>query len=90
MKELDRIATDGVAVDHEEHEVGISAIAALVVDDANNYAAISAAMPTTRFDSREEDLTEIVQRTAHNASLALGWRGSNGSSPGPNPTANVD
>jgi len=85
MDELDRIATEGVAYDREEHEVGISAIAALVVDDANNYAAISAAMPTARFENREEFLTEIVRRTAHHASLALGWRGSNGNSPGPKP-----
>jgi len=77
MDELDRVATEGVAVDHEEHEVGISAIAALVVDDAS-------------FDSREEYLTEIVRRTAHDASLALGWRKSNGNSPGPKPSATID
>jgi DNA-binding IclR family transcriptional regulator len=75
MDELDRVATEGVAFDREEHEIGISAIAALVVDDANNHAAISAAMPTARFESREEYLTEIVRRTAHDASLALGWSG---------------
>ena len=85
MDELDRISIEGVACDREEHEVGISAIAALVVDDAKNYAAISAAMPTARFESREEFLTEIVRRAAHDASLALGWRGSNGNSPGPKP-----
>ncbi len=85
MDELDRIATEGVAYDREEHEVGISAIAALVVDDAKNYAAISAAMPTARFESREEFLTEIVRKTAHHASLALGWRGSNGNSLWPKP-----
>ncbi len=90
MDELDRVATEGVAFDREEHEIGISAIAALVVDDANNYAAISAAMPTARFESREEYLTEIVRRTAHDASLALGWRGSNSNSPGPNPNATID
>lgn len=83
MDELDRIATEGVAYDREEHEVGISAIAALVVDDANNYAAISVAMPTASFERREEFLTEIVRRTAHDASLALGWRGSN-KTPKPN------
>jgi DNA-binding IclR family transcriptional regulator len=83
MEELDRIAKEGVAYDREEHEVGISAVAALLVDDANNYAAIGAAMTTPHFDSREEYLSEIVRRTAHDASLALGWRGSNGTSPGP-------
>ncbi len=90
MDELDRIATEGVAFDREEHEVGISAVAALVVDDANNYAAISAAMPTARFDSREGFLTEIVRRTAHDASVALGWSGSNGNSGWPNPNATTD
>ena len=54
MDELDRIATEGVAYDREEHEVGISAVAALLVDDANNYAAIGAAMTTPRFDNSEE------------------------------------
>jgi len=81
--ELDCIATEGVAYDREEHAVGISAVAALVVDDANNYAAIGTAMPTARFDSRVEYLTEIVRKAAHDASLALGWRGSNGNSLGP-------
>jgi DNA-binding IclR family transcriptional regulator len=75
MDELDCVATEGVAFDREEHEIGISAIAALVVDDANNYAAIGAAMPTARFEGREEYLTEIVRKTAHDASLALGWSG---------------
>jgi DNA-binding IclR family transcriptional regulator len=81
MEELDRVSIEGVAYDRQEHQVGISAIAALVVDDAKNYAAISAAMPTPRFDSREKFLTDIVRRAAHDASLALGWRGSNLKSP---------
>ena len=83
MEKLGRVATEGVAFDREEHGIGISAIAALVVDDANNHAAISAAMPTARFEGREEYLTEIVRKAAHDASLALGWRGSSGNSPGP-------
>jgi len=87
LEELDRAVTEGVAFDREEHGIGISAIAALVVDDANNHAAISAAMPTANFEGREEYLTEIVRRTAHDASVALGWSGSNGDSPWPN--ANV-
>ena len=90
MDELDCVVTEGVAFDREEHGIGISAIAALVVDDANNHAAISAAMPTARFESREEFLTEIVRRTAHDASLALGWRGSTGNSPGPRPNTITD
>ena len=90
MDELERVATEGVAFDREEHGIGISALAALVVDDANNYAAISAAMPTASFEGREEYLTEIVRRTAHDASLALGWSGSNGNSPWPNPNATND
>ncbi len=90
MDELDRVATEGVAFDREEHEIGISALAALVVDDANNHAAINAAMPTARFESREEYLIEIVRGTAHDASLALGWNGSKGNSPGPNPNATID
>ncbi len=90
MVELDRVATEGVAFDREEHGIGISALAALVVDNANNCAAISAAMPTASFKGREEYLTEIVRRTAHDASLALGWSGSNGNSPWPNPNATND
>ena len=47
-------------------------------------------MPTARFESREEYLTEIVRRTARDASLALGWSGSKGNSPGPNLNATID
>jgi DNA-binding IclR family transcriptional regulator len=90
MDELDHVASKGVAFDREEHGIGISAIAALVVDDANNHAAISAAMPTANFEGREEYLTEIVRRTAHDASVALGWSGANGKSPSPNPNATTD
>jgi DNA-binding IclR family transcriptional regulator len=90
MDELDRITAEGVAYDREEHEVGISAIAALVVDDANNYAAISTAMSTTRFEDREEFLAEVVLRTAHHASLALGWKGSKGTWPLSKPHTNID
>jgi DNA-binding IclR family transcriptional regulator len=79
-----------VAFDREEHGIGISAIAALVVDDANNHAAISAAMPTAKFEGREEYLTEIVRRTAHDASVALGWSGSNGNSSWPHPNTTND
>jgi len=90
MDELDRITAEGVAYDREEHEVGISAIATIVVDDANNYAAISAAMPTARFEGREELLTEIMRRTAHHASLALGWKGAKWTSPRPKPNKIID
>ena len=90
MEKLGRVATEGVAFDREEHGIGISAIAALVVDDANNHAAISAAMPTARFEGREEYLTEIVRRTAHDASVALGWSGENADSPWPNANATND
>jgi DNA-binding IclR family transcriptional regulator len=90
MDELDRVTTEGVAFDREEHGIGISAVAALVVDDANNHAAISAAMPTASFEGREEYLTKLVRRTAHDASLALGWSGSNGNSPWPNANATND
>ncbi len=90
MDELDLIAIEGVAYDREEHEVGISAVAALVVDDANNYAAIGAAMTTARLESREEYLKEIVCSTAHDASVALGWRGSNGDSPWSNANTTID
>ncbi|MDZ7684511.1 MAG: IclR family transcriptional regulator C-terminal domain-containing protein [Gammaproteobacteria bacterium] len=61
IEELDLIASEGVAVDREEHEVGISAVAALIVDDANNHAAISIAMPTARFTAREEYFMEAVR-----------------------------
>jgi|TARA_B100000809_G_scaffold229132_1_gene242579 hypothetical protein len=57
---------------------------------AFDHAAISAAMPTARFEGREEYLTEIVRRTAHDASLALGWSGSTGNSSGPNLNATID
>ena len=47
-------------------------------------------MPTANFEGREEYLTEIVRRTAHDASVALGWSGANGKSPSPNPNATTD
>jgi len=90
MDELDRISEEQVAVDREEHEVGISAVAGLVVNDANDHAAINAAMPTARFVTREDYLADVVRRTALEASIALGWRGSDGHPVRPGTPAIVD
>lgn len=80
LDELDRVAHEGVGFDREEHEIGVSAVAALIVDDAGNHAAISAAMPTNHFDGRERELAEIVRETADSISRALGWSDPNGQS----------
>lgn len=71
-RELDRIATTGVAYDREEHHEGISAVGAVVVDALGSRLAITCPLPTQRFNGREAELARAVSQTAEEATHALG------------------
>ena len=65
LNELARINTTGIAVENEEHFLGIKAIAATVDDKAGNpIAAISITAPTFRTTDDQFDTWKIALRSA--------------------------
>jgi DNA-binding IclR family transcriptional regulator len=71
---LDRIREQGFAITHEEHQVGLSALAAPIYDHtAKVMAAVSVSGPTYRLGEIEiEQFIGVVQDTAREVSIQLG------------------
>lgn len=65
--ELELIRNRTVAYDREENSVGISAVAAAIRSPFGELAAISIPVPTQRFDSKIDMLTEVLLK--HTAKL---------------------
>ncbi len=53
----------GVAYDHQEHTLGVSAVGAAVRDAGGSMAAITVAMPAARLEGREERIADGLLRT---------------------------
>ncbi|MEV4421502.1 IclR family transcriptional regulator [Patulibacter sp. NPDC049589] len=67
--ELHRVRADGVAYDREEVQLGLSCVAAPIVDDDRRVvAALSISVPTERFVRAETALTSTVRRAARTIS----------------------
>jgi IclR family transcriptional regulator, KDG regulon repressor len=73
MKELQDIRLNGYAIDNEEQEIGLTCVAAPILDRNNrSVAAISLSGPTVRIKSRDfEDIVNEVKRTASEISALL-------------------
>ena len=74
--DFDRIRARGYALDEEEHEQGVSCVAAPVFDGGGSaFAAISISAPTTRIVHADpEQLGRLLLRQAAAVSAALGHR----------------
>jgi DNA-binding IclR family transcriptional regulator len=53
LEELDVVRVTGVAFDHQEHTLGVSAVGAAVRDAGGSMAAITVAMPAARLENLE-------------------------------------
>jgi len=75
--ELERIRTEGIGADAEEHELGIQCLAAPIRDSTGKaVAAVSVSWPKFRFDpSRRASYVERIQAAAREISAVLGWEG---------------
>ncbi len=75
--ELDKIRVEGIACDAEEHELGISCLAAPVRDNSGRaVAAISASWPMFRFqEDRRAEYQARIKAAAAEISSVLGWEG---------------
>jgi DNA-binding IclR family transcriptional regulator len=73
MRELEEIRVKGYAIDNEEQEIGLTCVAAPILDRNNRaVAAISLSGPTVRMKSMDsEDMINEVKRTAGEISLLL-------------------
>jgi DNA-binding IclR family transcriptional regulator len=70
--ELHRIRRDGVACDREEVQVGLSCVAAPVIDgDGVVVAAMSISAPTARFDASEAAYRSTIVNAADGVSRQL-------------------
>lgn len=75
VRELERIREEGVAMDAEEHELGIQCLAAPIRDHTGSaVAAVSVSWPKFRFDqARKADYIQRIRSAALEISRILGW-----------------
>ncbi len=62
LRELDAVREAGVAYDHQEHTLGVSAVGAALRDAGGSMAAITVAMPAARLEGREERIADKLVR----------------------------
>ncbi len=63
LTELQEIRSLGVAIDREEHTIGICAVGAVVILPKRSPAAISIPIPTIRFEGKEEKFVHALLLT---------------------------
>lgn len=69
--EIEHIRQSGVALDTDEHSVGISAVGTAFRDPMGEIYAISIPVPSTRMGGRQEALTEALLSTRAEVVAAL-------------------
>jgi DNA-binding IclR family transcriptional regulator len=69
LEELATVRATGLAVDHEEHTLGICAMGFAVGDPSGRHGAVTVPMPTQRFDGREAFIRATLTK-AHGQALA--------------------
>lgn len=62
LRELDLVRATGVAYDHQEHSLGISAVGAAIRDAAGASAAVTVVMPAARLEGNEEHVAAALLR----------------------------
>jgi DNA-binding IclR family transcriptional regulator len=75
-EELQRVRSQGYAVDDIEHEPGVRCVGAAIHDHAGSvFASISISGPTARITpNRVTELGKLVKETADEVSSRLGYR----------------
>jgi len=76
LAEFEDIRRQGVALDREESELGISCIATVIVGAGGEpIGAYAAALPVTRFAADLHSIEAALTKASEAASLALGYTG---------------
>jgi DNA-binding IclR family transcriptional regulator len=71
LEELDVVRASGVAFDHQEHTLGVSAVGAAVRDAGGSMAAITVAMPAARLENLEGRVAEELLRARDDIENAI-------------------
>jgi DNA-binding IclR family transcriptional regulator len=71
LRELDLVRTSGVAYDHQEHSLGISAVGAAIRDASGASAAITVVMPAARLEGNEEHVAAALLHVRDEIQRAL-------------------
>ena len=71
LKELDLVRVTGVAYDHQEHTIGVSAVGAAIRDAAGSLAAVTVVMPAARLEGNEERVAAALVRVCDDIQRAL-------------------
>lgn len=71
FREVEEARTTGVAYDHQEHTLGVSAVGAALKDAGGAMAAITVAMPAARLDGHEERISAALLRTRDDIQQAI-------------------
>ena len=61
----------GVAYDHQEHTLGVSAVGAAVHDPGGSMAAITVAMPAARLEGNEQRIADKLARARDEIQKAI-------------------
>ena len=56
------VRATGVAYDHQEHTLGVSAVGAAIRDAGGSMAAITVVMPAARLEGHEERIAAALLR----------------------------
>jgi DNA-binding IclR family transcriptional regulator len=62
LDEIEAARSAGVAFDHQEHTLGVSAVGAALRDSGGSMAAITVAMPAARLEGQEERIAAALLR----------------------------
>jgi DNA-binding IclR family transcriptional regulator len=71
LEEIDVVRATGIAYDHQEHTLGVSAVGAAMRDAGGAMAAVTVAMPAARLEGQEERITVALLRTRDDIQRAL-------------------
>ncbi|HET6476250.1 MAG TPA: IclR family transcriptional regulator [Thermoleophilia bacterium] len=71
FREVEEARITGVAYDHQEHTLGVSAVGAALKDAGGAMAAITVAMPAARLDGHEERISAALLRTRDDIQQAI-------------------
>ena len=74
ITQLRKVRRDGVAIDREEHTLGICAIGSVIDDVFGPAAAVSVPVPTQRFTGNEKSLARALTDAVDEMSGLLGGR----------------
>jgi DNA-binding IclR family transcriptional regulator len=74
-RELAAIREAGVALDHEEHTIGISAAGVALRDPSGDFAALTVPMPTQRFVGHEDEIAKALLEVKRDVEATFGFTG---------------